>query len=557
MSTQGNASSARRVTRASSRGVGSREGSEDSSVNGEVPATPARSTRARTRGTPSKETSRDVGNRGSTAYGAKGKAFSGSSFSAEQANLAPADLLQQEVEKAQANQIRATRQASQLPPLVEEPDTDSGASSARGSRSTSASQSNEHTNRRAQGPNNEYRAIRTNADTTIDGNNIVPTIVEDSSVLERTFITTLRDRFDLWLNLGGAHEGDRINPIRRAGVARGMRGHDEDYDEAEFDMVHPQNVSRISQVALSLLLMIFIVLLDLYRGPLLGPKYDFLKNRSYAAPIQSGTHAGSQIHGRLSALERLADHLTSRARPDHDLVHGFQQINWFSPGLGAQVVPRLTSPSHIASCKQVSLDKLSWKDQFVARFLGSEGKCQINVPGVALRPWFDVDDRFCAPPSKGKLQLTVITNREIAPTELVIEYPKDAVPEKGNVPREIELWAEIHNTYTQQNVDMAYDGAHILQESQVNRELHMESALPDTFLLVGRWKYDLHSRNQIQTFRIPIDLKALGVKSNRLAVRVNTNWGDATATCLYRIRLHGHDMSEQKELLMDPLPSLR
>ena len=557
MSIAGDANSSRRMTRSASKAASSRGGSEEApSIAGGVPATPARAgQRQRNRGTPAKEavqTGRDIGNRGSAAYGAKGKPLSGPRISLEDANRSPADVLQAQVEQAQADQARRAARAGNLPAVSEEPVTRHTPSITYGHGTTSGSRA----------PTPVDNPADQLADTAIDdGNTVLPTGMEEESTIDRSFLQAIRNRFSFWLHRGhGVTQGESGGDTRGTGV----QGFEDDWNGSEEGPhVHlspvalPRHVVWSLRTLLGLLLMIFLFLLDLYRGPLLGPKYDYMRNRIQISPEPYMQHYGAHADGRLGSLEKLVDKLASRSRLGKDVAHEFQQINWFSSGNGAVVEPYLTSPSDTGNCKPATLGStFSWIKPSTW-FIKPHQQCSTFTPSQALRPLSDIDRTFCAPQSRGKLQLTVITPRDIAPTELIIEHPKDALIVKGTTPREFELYAQLNDPAASEDVttvtnliDLRPEGSSL----QNGREdSFARKSLPDEFTLIGRWNYDLHAPNYIQTFRVPVDLRTLGGKANTFTVRVNTNWGDTHPTCLYRVRLHGHDMSGITETFEPPL----
>ena len=242
---------------------------------------------------------------------------------------------------------------------------------------------------------------------------------------------------------------------------------------------------------------------------------------------------------------------------DKTKVEIHPQINWFELGQGAVIDPNLSSPSFAAK------DDFTFSAYFAALFT-----LQRHAPAPApfsrasieaLTHWNDGGlDRWCAPASRGKLQLTVLTARPIAPRELIVEHiAKDATIYIGMAPREIELWIDVDNPDVRFEVHAAIlaSDPSLLDSSspQLDRELADSQALPPNFMLVGRFYYDINTNQAVQNFHVLLDLAFLGIKSTRFAVRVNSNWGSYDATCINRLRLHGIDMSGEVEVLEAPL----
>lgn len=310
-----------------------------------------------------------------------------------------------------------------------------------------------------------------------------------------------------------------------------------------------------------IMLAIMFFMADVYTGCFTGPQSGLLAIRDRITPSVNGivsvadvklynhintlTHDGFKASTRLSKLETfMRDYFdgTPRLAPKPSY-----KVNWFAAANGAIVDPYLSSPVDLI-CKGIT------EHTWYTWLLSVGGKCEAASypPGQALRPWSEPDERWCAPPGRGKLQLAVLVSRPLAPTDLIIEhYPKDASLFIGDAPKEIELWVDVPdkevNAKVQKAVGRMFPNYFFTSSPQYNRELDEKQALPATFIPVGRWTYNIWEDEHIQSFHIPIPLKELGVKSNRFAVRVNSNWGDYGATCIYRARLHAHDVSGIKE----------
>ena len=249
-------------------------------------------------------------------------------------------------------------------------------------------------------------------------------------------------------------------------------------------------------------------------------------------------------HARLDKLESFVHSLVSPTstspppppKPTHE-------VNWFAAANGAIADPYLSSPVDL---KCWGIREHTW----YTKLMSIGGKCESASypPGQALRPWSEPDQRWCAPPGRGKLQLTILTPRPIAPTDLVLEHmPKDASLRIGDAPKEIELWVDIPNPEVNARIreGVGYMFPNILFNSspQDDRELDEAQALPDSFVPVGRWMYNIYKDDHVQRFNIPLPLRDFGVKATRFALRVNSNWGDLHSTCIHRARLHGQDVS--------------
>ena len=227
-----------------------------------------------------------------------------------------------------------------------------------------------------------------------------------------------------------------------------------------------------------------------------------------------------------------------------------QQVNWFLPGYGAVIDPHLSSPIATTECDTTSS---FWPWKF---FDSCENKPLSQGHMSALTAWDDPGaDRWCAPRSGGKLQLAVELSRNVAPTEIIVEYgAKDATPEggMGAAPREIELWIQIEDDDTRATIGNVISSMHphLLRESSPqDKTLSPAQALGNDWVPVGRWAYNIYEHDNIQSFKVPISLHEFGVHTAKVAFRVNSNWGNVMFTCINRLRLHGRDTSGLIEVL--------
>ncbi|KAI9821742.1 MAG: hypothetical protein M1827_002323 [Pycnora praestabilis] len=219
---------------------------------------------------------------------------------------------------------------------------------------------------------------------------------------------------------------------------------------------------------------------------------------------------------------------------------GLRHVNFFSIGLGAVVDPSLSSPTYHR--------RLSWTHWFAVNLL-QLGPRRALGPLGALNGWEDVGDCWCTPSQDGKAQLTVLSPRTIFPTEITIEHmPNAATLDIAAAPQEMELWAQIDDQDVRQQVDQAQ--AFILgPDAALNPDVPW--ALGKKYVRIAKWIYDIHGHNHIQTFQVDVNMKMLGAKTNKLAVRALTNWGTGGYTCLYRVRVFGTEHDKQ-----EPYPNL-
>ena len=240
-----------------------------------------------------------------------------------------------------------------------------------------------------------------------------------------------------------------------------------------------------------------------------------------------------------------------------------RQINWLSQLVGAKVILDLTSSEIQAN---VTI-KPSWWSQLWYGYKPRTGP----GPDAALLPQKrdELNPTYCVQKKEGrvKLQLAVSLKRYITPTQLIIEHwPKSEVGSfhrlisAATAPKEIELWVYNERARTQKEVINALQlevDDHFpnfwTNEASVEKKLRLamhsldEIDHADSWLMVGRWKYDVYSEHNVQKFLIPFDLSAYNVATKSVVIRVSSNWGSPYAICLLGARLHGIDRDESKE----------
>ena len=346
-------------------------------------------------------------------------------------------------------------------------------------------------------------------------------------------------------------------------IADSIRGHINGLDEPQvnfpprlrlYRFIHPWSLALFLRDALLVLLLLFGILwlYEINRPRLFesGETPGVSKDINMSSPI-------SQIlHNRVTKVEQRVQDLllgtksVDPAAPKH-------QINWFNPGFGTGIDLDLSSPT-------ASMCDPTWTPEWWPWSMFSSQACpQISLSQphfAALSPWIDpVDDSWCAPPSNGKLQLTVVLSRTISPTELVVEHAAmDEMPVgfMSTSPREVELWIHVPEDTARKNLieAIARMNPSLLENSSPQgKALGDDQALPVDFVPVGRWEYNIRINQPLQIFPLPLPLAQYGVSTDKVAVRVNSNWGNAKSTCLSRLRLYGEDTSGFTEQLDQPL----
>ncbi|KAL6710028.1 hypothetical protein ACN47E_009819 [Coniothyrium glycines] len=186
--------------------------------------------------------------------------------------------------------------------------------------------------------------------------------------------------------------------------------------------------------------------------------------------------------------------------------------NYYSPGLGAYIDPKLTSSTFG--------DDPGW----LGRIMTSP---TMRSPKAALYDWREPGDCWCATPSPGhsdQAQLTVSLGRPVIPKKVTVEHiPMTMMPGRKitNAPRTVELWVQ-----TEKELNYYYS------ERQVDCSIGMPG-----WKCLGSFKYNIYAANHVQTFELAAEPSETITKT---MLRVVNNWG-ADHTCLYQVRLHGDD----------------
>ncbi|KAL8750238.1 MAG: hypothetical protein Q9184_006495, partial [Pyrenodesmia sp. 2 TL-2023] len=228
---------------------------------------------------------------------------------------------------------------------------------------------------------------------------------------------------------------------------------DTSIDRSAFSPLQPKHYFALA----TFLLILMLLFVDIYRGPLLGERFDLLKGRLAAgkhtvmAPIGMST-----MEHRLTTLEHLVQqragalHVADKPRP----------VNFFSHLHKVLVEYPLTSPTGRIWARSydghVSTTRPSWFESWI--FPGfMELPVTRNGPAVVFRSWDESDSAsWCAAAGEAKLQLGVNIAGPMTPTELVVEYNPDSKqlqPNKVPAPKEIELWMLVLDDHDRESIN--------------------------------------------------------------------------------------------------------
>ena len=360
-------------------------------------------------------------------------------------------------------------------------------------------------------------------------------------------------------NRNGHYNPEGANRSSNVIVADSAQGHINGQNEPHADRVPLQRTENLStnwswavfmRDALLVLLLLsgMIWFYELSRTRLFG----FGLESGVSKDINMSTPIYQFLHNRVTKIEQHVQDLSLNPT-SADTAATQHQINWFTQSFGAGIDLYLSSPTVLGCDPTWTPEGRPWS-MFKSQACP---KISLSLPHyAALSPWKDpVDDSWCAPPSDGKLQLTVVLPRTIVPTELVVEHAAmDEMPVgfMGSSPREVELWIQVPDDESRAALVQAIthmDPSLLEDSSPQGKALGNDQALPVDFVPVGRWEYDIWTKQSLQSFPLSLPLAHYGISTAKVAVRVNSNWGNVRFTCVSRLRLYGEDVSGMVEKL--------
>ncbi|KAJ5370705.1 uncharacterized protein N7496_006797 [Penicillium cataractarum] len=312
---------------------------------------------------------------------------------------------------------------------------------------------------------------------------------------------------------------------------------------------------------------------------------DFSSNMTDSAAFHGLQKKVTNMDSQFSSLSRELGSIRSElaqsprttsivnpGRPDKPVP----KINFLSPGMGAVVSPKKTSPS--------AGRKLDWIQkfyQYIPFFRSEYGSRTPPPPVTALEPWSDVGDCWCGT-HDGVSQLAVILQHPIVPEEFVVEnIPFAATPNPYTAPKDIEVWAHYavfpssdqkvdeisESSFTWSDVnpwkgetpegnELGYvEKASVVTEETLplvvmstlriankdipEDEYSGDANLGPNFYRIGKMMYDLYAEDYIQHFSFESTIEIPNLRVDQVVFRMTSNWG-SNQTCIYRFKLHGH-----------------
>ncbi|KAM3424410.1 hypothetical protein BST61_g6415 [Cercospora zeina] len=216
----------------------------------------------------------------------------------------------------------------------------------------------------------------------------------------------------------------------------------------------------------------------------------------------------------------------------YNLDKKLNQINYFSPGLGAMVDPHYTSATKMPGTTTI------WQSLL---HISGFARQYPHPPSMALTTWEEATDAWCAETSedeKAMAQLTVKTAHKINPTEVTIEHiPASGTRDVAAAPRDFEVWAQVANKTEADRINASVVDLVSMHTSVDNACKTKPPNGESNWVCLAGEQYNVNWHNFVQSFTIWPDLA-----SDRFAVRVLSNWGSPDHTCLYRARVTGTEV---------------
>ncbi|KAK7510813.1 hypothetical protein IWZ03DRAFT_387474 [Phyllosticta citriasiana] len=253
------------------------------------------------------------------------------------------------------------------------------------------------------------------------------------------------------------------------------------------------------------------------------------------------------IKNRINQLEMTMPHITSSNLSyalDQIIVANMREtlttVNFFSRGMGALVIPELTSPTLKSfNYLHYGLSKLLYAWIPSLQDMEFAGPPTANQ---ALRGWQEENDCWCSAKSdKGQAQLAVRMLHRVYPTKLVVEHiPKSATLDITTAPQRIELWLSVENDTERNKLRNAVNAMVKARATSVDTDKprHQIHHPGSTHVFVGAFDYDTSAPNHVQVLEPLVSLVNLKIPIEDVVVRVASNHGQAF-TCLYRVRMLG------------------
>jgi len=213
--------------------------------------------------------------------------------------------------------------------------------------------------------------------------------------------------------------------------------------------------------------------------------------------------------------------------------HSLSNVNHLSMAAGARVAAGDTSPS-----LKVRRDN-GWG------WWAHTTQVIHSPPVMAITKWDEMGECWCAAHSEqhGKAQIAINLNHRVYPNQVYIEHlPAQGLLGAAAAPRDFEVWADAADA-AQADLFRAKITEYYQDFVQKPYGCIYSTPPSETAVCITQGMYDIHLDNWIQQWNTIINTKEIGFITTKVYFRFTSNWGH-NHTCIYRIRLGGHELDE-------------
>ncbi|KAG0062548.1 hypothetical protein BGZ89_010574 [Linnemannia elongata] len=289
-----------------------------------------------------------------------------------------------------------------------------------------------------------------------------------------------------------------------------------------------------------------------------------------AAPVRGGYDSSNSAHGNnnhpgraLTDIERdLISGLIDKALEKYS-ADALAKPDYALHSAGGRIIPRLTSPNYFHYVDPTLLGRLG------ARFFVPLPRRE-KPAEKAIEPDMHAGECWAMDGQEG--QLAVRLARKIVITEVTIEHADPSVVlDLGSAAREIEIWglrgrddaAPVTSQSSRPHVEPSSTASADKQEQENKQEVkagdRWREGAPwpgSTLLTTIEFNANTTIASNIdgdapekpksrQTFSIPLSKQI--VPSVGAVFRIKSNWGHPKMTCIYRVRVHGYEITDTPE----------
>lgn len=245
----------------------------------------------------------------------------------------------------------------------------------------------------------------------------------------------------------------------------------------------------------------------------------------------SNHHSSILLNGTTLTLEALI-----KKSIEKYISHTIAKPDFADPASGSRINHYLTSTSYDWK-RQLPFLERQWRSSL--NLMGF-GRMKINPPITAFTN--DVNLGSCWPFNGNHGNIALILGSTITPSDLgIVHISAGQSSNPKSAPRHVSLWVEVSDPELRKRISLLVDQSPgpVNDESGLLGLVSQPHSIPSTYVKIMTAEYDLFSEDEFQVFPIPVAVQRLGVKTNRVIFNIESNWGHADFTCIYRLRLFG------------------